>query len=777
MLFKSGKSEASVRKSRKFETALLLALLFCGGTLLGGPILSLPSHAQESPGADNAIEEIIVSARRREERLLDTPMSVNVFSGDALAELNVARIDEIAHRTPGLVFDTTTNISGSNSSASVFIRGIGQTDFTLVTEPGVGIYIDDIYLTHSIGNVVEALDIERVEVLKGPQGTLFGRNTIGGAIRVVTKKPHSEGLEGDIGLTVGKYDRVDVKGHLNVPVSDEFSLRFSALTQDWDGFVDRPRLGDATGDKDTSIFVTQARYAVEAFTADLSYSIVRDRSSGAPNVLLAAGGGAGNQGADVDAQGIVLDNGGNPLVDGEGVQNSIAWHLSQALGGDPADYVWNADRVPTGCSAINVENCLIDDTNLRIKYDLDVETIGLTLNWQLGEWANLKSITGYRTLTTNFGRDGVHSYVPVVSVDSFIDVESLSEELQLSGETGNLQWLVGLYYFTEDGFMDDDVRFNNFALLSGGDIETESSSIFGQGTLAINEQLDLTLGLRWTDETKTFTMDDRHQVLAGFGPSDPADALWWLGQNTPESTNYGFLLRFRNPADTNRVVASGCYDVSAVVFECELEEDSVDYHGSLAWKFAQDQMTYISYSTGFKGGGFQQRNANLPELPVFEAEEAKVLEVGYKADLLDRRLRVAAAYFITDYTDLQVAVTEGDGQGVSVTRNAGDAEIKGFEIEATAMPVAGLYITAALASIDGEYESLSDTAIRGGITSASDLPRLPELQVSASLSYELSLNNGSRLVPRLDWSGSDEMYNDAVNSEELKRVSYDLAGC
>lgn len=757
---------------QKLSLVLLIAPLVLKTTLfMGALMLASGSHAQDIDDTNsiNSIEEILVTARRREERLVDTPMSVDVFSGDQLRELHVATIDELSHNTPGLIFDSTTSISGSPSSASVFIRGVGQTDFTLVTEPGVGIYVDDIYLTHSIGNVVEALDVERVEILKGPQGTLFGRNTIGGAIRVVTRKPHSEGFEGDIDVVLGEYNRVDIKGHINVPVSENLAVRFSALTQNWDGFVERPNLGDTTGGKDTGIFAVQIRWQSEQFTADLLFNTVRDRSSGAPNVLLAAGGGAGNQGASVNSAGAVLDNTGKVIT------NSIAEQLATRLGGDAVAYVWNADRLPNGCSASNAKNCLIDTTNLRISNDLDVDTLGLTLNWQFGDSIDLKSISSYRTLKTNFGRDGVHSIVPVVSVDSFIDVDSYSQELQLSGATNRLQWLAGLYYFNEDGFMDDDVRFNNFSLLSGGSIETKSLSAFSQVTWMIAEPLDLTIGLRWTDESKVFTMDDRHQVLAGFGGSDPADAIWWLDPlHTPANTNYSFLLKFRDPNSTSRSVPNGCSNAgNAISFECNLEEDSLDYHINLAWRPRPENTLYASYSTGFKGGGFQQRNANLTELPIFVAEEAQVFELGYKADYLDGRLRLSAAYFNTQYNNFQGSVTEGTGQGVSVTRNAGNATINGFEIGVTYSP-GHLLLTSSLAALKGKYDSLSVEAVRGGISSDHKLPRLPKLQIATSLSYGLPFSDGNKLTPRLNWSYSDKMFNDVVNSAELQRSSYSL---
>ena len=753
---------------RPLHSALctLIILSWLKTTLLTVALgMSSGSHAQDT------IEEILVTARRREERLVDTPMSVNVFNGDQLRELHIATVDELSHSTPGLVFDSTTSISGSPSSASVFIRGVGQTDFTLVTEPGVGIYVDDIYLTHSIGNVVEALDIERVEVLKGPQGTLFGRNTIGGAIRVVTRKPQGERFAGDAEIIVGEYNRIDLKGHINVPVSENLAVRFSALTQNWDGFVERPNLGDTSGGKDTGIFAVQTRWQSERFTADLLLNTVRDRSSGAPNVLLAAGGGAGNQGASVDADGNVLNNTGVVIA------NSIAEQLAARLGGDAADYVWNADRVSPGCSANNAGNCLVDTTNLRILNDLDVDTAGLTLNWQLSDSIAVKSISSYRTLTTNFGRDGVHSIVPVISVDSFIDVDSYSQEFQLSGALNHLDWLAGLYYFSENGFMDDDVRFNNFSLLSGGTVETESKSAFGQVTWEILESLDFTVGLRWTDESKKFIMDDEHQVLAGFGPSDPADAIWWLDpSHTPENTNYGFLLNFRNPNSTTRVIPSGCGNIGdTITFVCELKEDSLDYHLNFAWRPIENRTVYASYSTGFKGGGFQQRNANLAELPIFDAEEAQVLELGYKAYYLAGKLNFTAAVFNTEYSNFQGSVTEGAGQGVSVTRNAGDAVINGFEANATFSP-GRLLLTSSVAFLKGKYDSLSPEAVRGGITTDHELPRLPELQASASLSYSLPLSHekNSKITPRVSWSYSDEMFNDVINSAELERISYHL---
>ena len=178
------------------------------------------AYAQEAGFSDSSIlEEIVVTARRREERLQDTPISITAFTGASLDQRQINRLSGIGSFTPNLMFDTGATFSGANSSASVFIRGIGQVDFTLTTEPGVGIYLDGVYMSQTIGSVLDLVDIERIEVLRGPQGTLFGRNTIGGAINVTSRKPADE-LQFDIKTTVGEDSRFDVRAGVNFPITD-----------------------------------------------------------------------------------------------------------------------------------------------------------------------------------------------------------------------------------------------------------------------------------------------------------------------------------------------------------------------------------------------------------------------------------------------------------------------------------------------------------------------------------------------------------------------------
>lgn len=665
-----------------------------------------------------ALEEIVVTSRKRQESLQSTPVAITAFSDDNLRAMNIASIDQIAYQTPGLVFDTTTNISGSSNSASIFIRGIGQTDFTLVTEPGVGVYIDDAYLPHSIGNVIDVLDIERVEVLRGPQGTLFGRNTIGGAVRVETKKPNDE-LGGDVELTVGRFNRIDLKAHVNVPVTDQLFVRISGMSADRDGFVDRPLLNGSGGDKDTAALIGQVRYEPGLnFKADLMVSYLRDRSNGSANILLAAS----------SPPGELTPNWHN---------DNIAPGLVDELG-DAA--FWGGNQVP--------EECCVSNTNLPLDQDLDALSTTLTLDWDISEDINLKSISYYRDLETNFGRDADHSPLDIISVDSFIKLESWSEELQLSGvaNDGKLNWIVGGYYYKEDGFMDDLVRFSFADLFSGGDAETSSKALYGQASYDLLSDLSVTFGARYSDEKKKFIIDEDHQVIT---------RLFFDSANI-------------------RIVPVGTYVTAS---------DGVDFYGNLSYDVTEDLMTYVSYSEGFKGGGFQQRNppavaARIADIIAaggtvddaigFGPERAKVYEFGAKYASPNRRIRVNAAVFHTDYNDIQVTVTEGVA---SVTRNAGNANITGGEIEATLFPIDGLLISGGLGYLDAEYTSLSGDAV--GVSLDSKLPHVPEWQLNGAIAYDFITDFGS-VTPRVDWSYSSEIFNDAINTEILRRKSHHI---
>ncbi|MCB1121796.1 MAG: TonB-dependent receptor, partial [Verrucomicrobiae bacterium] len=595
--------------------------------------------ANEGIKTSNSLEEIVVTARKREESLMDTPVSITAFSGEELVNRNLVSIDQIGAQTPGLVFSSSANISGSSNAASVFIRGIGQSDYTLAVEPGVGIYIDDVYLPHSIGNVANVVDVERIEVLRGPQGTLFGRNTIGGAIRVVTKKPNEE-HEGNIEFTIGSDDRIDIKGHANIPITDTFFMRFSALSQDRDGFVSRPFLDGDSGDKDSVNLIAQARWLVsDNFTADLMLGIDRDDSEGAPMVALAQ-----DPNHPAGTQPTRFRDFIAPFVDPAVLQGMLQGFTPSVI------------NDPDG-------SCCHSFSNTDIPSDMEGENATLTLSWDINDNLNFKSITAYRSLESRFGRDADNlPFNQQVELFLSVDYDVWSQELQFSGTAmdDRLDWTVGAYYFYEDGVEDDLVAFASFDITSGGFFSTEDYALFAQGTFDVTDKLSLTLGVRYTDEEKEAKVDGaRHQgLLTGFLTS--LDAM-----GSKANVAFGPGLPFP-------LVPVGTY--------VENVEETVPYL-NLSYQWTDNLMVYASYSEGFKGGGIQVRNGPLPFLPQFDPEFVESYEVGLKWSGLDGRLNLSMAAYTMDYDGVQlpgIVFQPELGNAVSVVENLGDAKNEGF---------------------------------------------------------------------------------------------------
>ena len=707
--------------------------------IIGVPAVPPAVQGQQDNGA-TALEEIVVTARKREESLMETPVSITAFSGEDLIDRNLTSIDQIGSQTPGLVFSNSANISGSANAAAVFIRGIGQSDYTLAVEPGAGIYIDDVYLPHSIGNVANVVDVERIEVLRGPQGTLFGRNTIGGAIRIITKKPHDE-YEGDIEFTTGSYSRIDVKGHVNIPVSDRFFLRFSGLSQDRDGFVERPNLDGDSGDKDSVNLIAQARAVLaDNFVADLTVGFDRDDSEGAGQVAVFQ-----DPNHPAGTQPTRFRNFIAPFVDPARLQGMLQGFTPEAI------------NDPDG-------RCCISFTDTDIPTDLEGYNASLTLNWDVNDALGIKSITAYRNLESRFGRDADNlPFNQQVELFLSVDYEVWSQELQLSGVAfdDRLDWTVGGYYFHEDGVEDDFVAFASFDINSGGFFSTEDFAAFAQGTFRVTEQLSLTAGFRYTDEEKEAIIDgDRHQsLLTGF-----VNSLAAMGSKA--NTSFGPGLPFA-------LVPTGTYT--------EKVSEWVPYV-NLSYRWNEELMVYASYSEGFKGGGIQVRNGPLPFLPRFDPEFVTSYELGMKWAGLGGRLNLSVAGYTMRYEGVQlpgIVFQPELGNAVSVVENLGNADNAGFELELAALPTPDFRISAGLAYMDAEYRTVyanrpgNPLDPNSAITVDDELPNSPEWQFNVSASYDIRSDYGI-FTPRVDAGYTDEQYNDAINSEVLKRDAHTI---
>lgn len=696
-----------MKKQNLISSAVASAV--CG---LSSIVFAGISQAEEndSPGV-YALEEIIVTARKHEESLQDAPISITAFSGDGLERRNITALADIGQITPNLVFNPTAPISGSSATASVFIRGVGQNDYTLVTEPGVGIYVDGVYIARSVGGALDLLDVERIEVLRGPQGTLFGRNTIGGAISIISKKPHEE-LAGKALLTLGDDDLVDFNGKLNVPITDTIMGSVGISSKKRDGYVKNVQTGKELGDDDAQSGRAAIRWLpTDRLSIDISADGTKERENGAAAYAVAADG-----------------------LSALGAANNVVW-LGD-LGCAP----------PPG--PLTNTNCFNDQWVLDGKRKtngthpqhskLDIWGVALTVEWELSDNLSLKSITAHRDLDSKFSTDQDHSPVEQDHITHVYDQNQTTQELQLLGNfmDSRLKTVLGLYYFEEEGKDVNTVTFPVVKLHSGGSIDNDSTAIFGQATYDISDAWSATLGLRYTEDNKKFKPDQ--YVLEGRLTGLPP----------------GFRALPHKEVDNDKNEWTPMVNV--------------------AYNMSDATMLYASYSKGYKSGGFDQRVfPPLPAAPSFDPEYVKSYELGLKYNSDDNRFRANGAIFYMDYDDLQIAVLNETID--VVTRNAGDAEIKGFELELAYVPFENWMLESSAGYTDAEYVDLSDDAIRAGISKNHDLVNTPEWSLSGAISYTQLFTSGATLAYRLDGSYRSDVYFDTANTELIAQDDVALA--
>ena len=729
--------------NRLKQTPYIVAVVVAAMLFTGTAVIHKPAHAQGRSSA--LLEEIVVTARKREENLQDAPIAVSAFTGDALDFRGVTEIGKLDQFVPNLVLNESTTYSNV-SNAAVYIRGIGQNDFTPVIDPGVGIYVDGVYLGRSVGAVLDIVDVDRIEVLRGPQGTLFGRNTIGGAISLSSKKPDEE-FGGKVDVKYGTDDRFNVRGTVNIPFGDKFFARLSAATFLQDGYVTRVVDGKDLGDQDVVALRGVLRWLPNN-NLDINWSVdySRERENGNPFVL------TGIQPLNVG----ILTGGGPSMTL---AATTLAAQL--ATGGPPSVLGGEFFNVlhPSGfpfqflaCfSPQNANNpvCFnqqyIDNGDKKLNYSsdpsyqkLDVWGTGLTVDWQINEKLKVKSISSMRGFEGDFEGDQDGSPIRVSYLIDIYQHEQFSQELQLLGTSfaDRLDWIVGGYYFEEDGKNINPVRFSQVYLQSGGHYDADSWALFAQGTWHFTDQLDLTFGLRYTEDTRDYLPDQYIEFL----PTGPLPI---------PGTNIG------DRPLPYEWTSSGTSELVPMV--------------NLSYRWNESLMTYITYSEGFKSGGYTQR-IFPPEAstPSFDPEFVKSYEGGFKFDGWNDRLRFNVAVFFTDYTDLQLLVADPSRLGPFVS-NAGDAEVVGVELEMLLNPAQGLFITGSAGMTD-----IDRTALGGGVqglTLDSPFQHVSKWTANAQIYKEFAIGDLGYLTPRFEWSYRTDW---GTNSNNVPRVGDDV---
>lgn len=713
----------------------------------------------ERTGADAMIEEVVVTARRREEGLQSAPIAISAYTGDSLDYRGVTQLDQIAKFAPGLTLENNPSFGGASNSAAIYLRGIGQKEFLPTTEPGVGLYVDGVYVARSVGAILDIVDVERIEVLRGPQGTLFGRNTIGGAISVVTRQPEIGGdVQGSIGASVGNDSLLNLNASIEGTLSDTAAARLSVASFNQDGYVQRAD-GIDLGDDDT----LTARLAVnwqptDALSGQISVDMTRDRENGPAMQLI------GIDFTDLSQLAGVVAAPPPPMAFIHNVTTA-------ALGpGQPCAATNTAGQGVTSNPAS--ANCYdsryigADGQNEGTApafSETDLLGFAATFTYELSDSLTLKSITASRSLESQFARDGDHSPHRISQFHDDLEQDQFSQELQLLGSAEKLEWILGAYYFNEDGFNENTLDFTVSNFRSGGSFDNEAWAAFAQATYDLTDALHLTLGGRFTDEQKSFTPDQiiYQNYYAGFSNLVPAD-------NPLAALDAPFLQA------GERILP---------LLEKDIDISEFTPMANLAFDLSDDIMFYLSYSEGFKSGGFTQRvfppivapftaPAGTPDIdliPTYDPEFVEVLELGFKGTFMDGRVRVNGALFTTDYEDLQVQVFNSVAP---VTQNIGEASIEGLELEVVASPGNGWFAEASLSLLDANYDEI-DTG-NTLIARDNDFERVPETAASLGLSRELLLGDNGTLILRGDWSYRSKTFNDAYNTALLETDSTDL---
>jgi iron complex outermembrane receptor protein len=698
-------------------------------SVIAGIISALAFEA----GAQGVIEEVTVTARKRSESLQDVPIAVTAFTGTGLQDRGLTNISQIADWTPGLEMDPTAAISGSSATLTTFIRGIGMSDFLLTIDPGVGLYVDDVYVSRSVGGLVDLLDVERVEVLKGPQGTLFGRNTIGGAVSLHSRDPGFE-TAGTINVTVGTDNRLDLRGRIELPITDRLASSFAFSSKTQDGYGTRlpfpddytPKAvppgtapdafnngnvygnGDKLGEINTQAFRAKFLYDRDTWQARLAVDVSRARETAPASTLLGFTPSYGTGAALADAH--------NAAVLGLLAPGAIP----------PINSLIYDDRWITGDEHTTYGNAFSQS-------DYDLYGIALTIDKSF-EHFDVKSITAYRDLESEFGRDGDSSPIILDHTHNQYEHQQFSQELQFTGTamSDKLSWLAGVYYFKEEGYdrvqvplgLEVDLAATglpgtviNLWLDEANDVENTSIATFAQLTYDFTEKLSGTAGLRYTKDKKDY-----------------------------------------NPVH----VTQGVAPIELLIAQASVEFTDTSPRFSLDYRWSDRLFTYASFSAGFKSGGFTGRTVD-PQAGVrpFEPEEADTWEIGVKVDL--DRVRINAAVFTTDYTNLQIINQEGI---TPITVNAGESTIEGLEVEIMAAPTANLQFMFGYSYLSAEYTEITDP--NATIDESFQFANTPEHSFNASVDYQFSNSIGDWML-RADYSWKDDLFNDAENTPLLRQ--------
>ena len=668
--------------------------------------------SEESEVRQAGLSTIVVTATRTGETdLQTTPIAVTALSAEALEQRNVGDLQDVALYVPGLSIGNRT--SGGAAFGAISIRGMGVD--AQESAAAVGTYVDDVFFASARGNIVGLMDAERVEVLRGPQGTLFGRNTIAGAIQYVTRAPEHE-LGGYLSGKIGNFGRVDVTGALNVPVSDTLAVRFAGQYNSIGGYVYDELNDERRGAMDTRAARVRVRWEpTDRLRVDLKGEYVEIETNGRPT--------------------LVTDT--NALAQFVGIAEFIAAGQGTTIGGvldntelspnlNPGDYRTRGYNTPDG-------------------FDYTQKLVQGTIQYELANNVTLRSITSGAWYDAAVFNDLDATPLSILATYNGETNDVFTQELQLSGRAleDRLGFTLGGYYFngSQDGENPVAVGPSPLDDTAGvATVKTESIAVYTQLSYDLTEQVTATAGLRYTNEDISSQLNGAN---TGFipGPSGPAPGSFQPLTFDPVLFNF---------------------------------TDWSPYFG-IDFAPTPDVFLFAKASKGFRAGGFTP-NKFVPGGGVsFDPETAWTYELGARIEALDGRLRFNPTLFHTDWTNIQfLDVRIFSGNPVALTANSGDARIRGLELETQFAATDNLTLQGTFSYLDGKYTRIVPsfrTQWRNGFNPVNPGPpthvlqnvlidtplvRAPKFKFTVGANYNMPLPAGDEVDFNIDYSWTDE---------------------
>jgi iron complex outermembrane receptor protein len=710
-------SRLEFRKSKLAGIISTIYVVLSSGTVLAqDSITKAVKHV--------GLERIEVTAQKRVQSIQDIPIAITAFSGDMIEDMGLNTSSDLANKTPNLTIGQPT---GEGGVVAVVIRGVGLSDFAPNNQAPIGLYVDGVVAGNSNAQITTLMDVERVEVLKGPQGTLYGRNTTGGTINVISRKPTAD-TEGYLRINAGNYGMRKIEGVFNTSLSDDLNIRLAVSDYHLDGYMENIVTGNEIEKNNTAY-----RLLVD-WNVNNKWSVLFNLHGN-------------NNDSDADLY--------NADSDSDFYKSSSAF--------DPK---------------------------------ISTKTLGgsITINGELTDKISFTSITAYDDLDKVHQEDADVSALDLVTVQYKPKSKTFAQEFHLNGTYDNGHWIVGTFYSTDDIDYDQSVRlYGDAELVFGQDLDGNgvlepyavnqlpgfswqfqntqaltTAAIFGQVDHKIQDNIEITVGLRATKEKVTLTS---YAELAGIGLVLPAE-LGGFGlpaESVPDLILPGY---YAAVGSNENVDANGIYSE-------KIDDTNLSGKIGISWRASDELMLFANYNHGFKGGGLNGNFIFNPEaLSSYGAETVESFDLGFKSDLFNNALRLNSTFFYYDYQDSQIFNNINDPHyGLPAQRIInGDVSLYGFDGEFSWMATDSLSIIGSVGYVKSKYdESPIDPVVGELAIKGNQIQNAPEFSANIMANYEWELSDGGYVNANVDVSYTDKTYFSPFEDDDISMGSYAIS--